>query len=728
LSIRTRKIIYVALGPHRIRAAEQHTGKLVATGAAVELVVPDGPAWAELAVPEGVTVKCVSHSDALGEASRMIAGRKSPLADADALIVGDLQALPAAWAAARRFPRLPIHFEPTDDHNRRPAPADLAVVTPWYPSEYNPFSGSFVKSAIGALREQAGRVSILHAQAWSYPQGSPVSPERIGLIARRIVARFGNVVLEDVPEGELTRVAVPTLTRRRDYAQWAEDHVEMLQQALPTGRIEAPLIHAHTGIYGGVMAARLARADARIVVTEHASFLPAIFGNKASREMYEEVLSRVDALLCVSSHLRDTVATTFPQYVDKLSVVPNVVDFADFPARPTPPSDLLRWLYLGALNEHKGVHTLVEAFARVAFEEPAATLTLVGNGELADRLRQRIGQLGLTDRVELHPPIGPEQVAGFMHRHDLLVHASRGETFGMTVVEAVATGTPVLVARSLGPGETLAGLDGVAGLMFDISDDPDVIVEAYRELRKRLAHLDLLAARASVLKRYGGESVGPQLLETYRSKAPEPPAAAGPESARALLIALNPPNYRRARDLANAMLAAGYAVDLLTVESEVWVRIRLDDRVRIHSLGAAERRRLVLRVEQMMVFGAPESVLAAARWLARRWHGVWPEAAVAKLQRVHRRLAAGFHKLFGRGYQFVRPRTLWRIARRDVLPQLDMARTSYVVVAGASGITIAWRLAGKNPTMTVTTSMVPPPTIARQVQERDETRQVVVSN
>jgi glycosyltransferase involved in cell wall biosynthesis len=702
------KLVYVALGPVRVRAAEQHAARLAGQGVEVELVVPDIAPWSSYQAPAGVTVHKVDRAHPLAGATRLLRARRGPLRGADELIAGDQQALPAAWAATKRFSRLPVHFEPTINRGRRPAPADLAVVTPWYPSPYDPFNGSFVRSALGAVRDQVGRVSILHGQAWSYPHGSPVSSDRIGVIGQRLAARFGNAIVEDMPEGELTRFPVPVLTRSRDYGQWADDHVDQLRAALPTGRIEATLIHAHTGIYGGYMATHLARPDARLIVTEHASFLPAIFDEPAWRNKYEEVLERADQVLCVSPHLLETVLGTFPHYVDKFSVVPNVVDFADFAVRPAPPGDLLRWLYVGRMQTAKGVKVLLEAFARVAAEEPAATLTLVGNGELDGYLRGRVTELGLGERVSLRPPVPPEQVAGLMHEHDVLVHASKGETFGMTVVEAIATETPVLVARSLGPEATLSGLEGTAGLLFDISDDPDVIVDAYRELRKRMSGLDLPTARVTLLARYGRESVASRLMDAYQS-SPAEVEPIEPNGANAMMIAVNPPNYNRARDLVHHMIGAGFTVDLVTVEPSVWRRIRLDQRVRVHTIGEAESRRPLLWTEQLMVVRAPTGLLGAARRLTRRLHSVGPETNVVRLQKLHTRAAALIdNKLFGRAYQVFRPRGLWRIARRRIMPELDLSRTQHVIVTGTSGVTIAWRLAHKYPHLTVTTSMIPP--------------------
>jgi len=102
-----------------------------------------------------------------------------------------------------------------------------------------------------------------------------------------------------------------------------------------------------------------------------------------------------------------------------------------------------------------------------------------------------------------------------LHEHDLLVHLSQYETFGMTVVEAVASGMPVLVSRCGGPQETLAGIEDAAGATVPVGDGVADVVAAYRELRERLPRLDPARARDVMVRRYSQTAVGAALAETY---------------------------------------------------------------------------------------------------------------------------------------------------------------------------------------------------------------------
>ncbi len=393
----------------------------------------------------------------------------------------------------------------------------LAVTTPWHPTLQRPFAGSFVQATTAAVRGLFDRVDLYNTEDWT----GPADPVQARLVGRAYTA------LTSGPSRRIAFTArwtdegywvtdIPTpVTPKRDYAAWAHSHEAALAPVLPGGRFEADVVHGHVGIYGGWLAHRFARPDARIVVTEHASFLGRILGQPRSRALYAEVMDRADAVLCVSEKLRRELAEAFPGHTGKIHVVPNAVDIEAMPVRPKPVTELHKWIYVGKVAAAKGVAELIEAFGVAAKDEPALRLTVLGSGPLVEPLRARAAELGVADRVAFHDAVPPQRVFEFLHAHDLLVHPSKSETFGMTTVEAVGSGMPVLVTRCGGPEETLAGLDGVAGLLIDVSDDPDVIVDGFRRLARQVAGLDPDRARAELIGRYGARAVARRLAGIY---------------------------------------------------------------------------------------------------------------------------------------------------------------------------------------------------------------------
>ena len=395
----------------------------------------------------------------------------------------------------------------------------LAVTTPWHPTLQRPFAGSFVQATTTAVRGQFSRIDLYNTEDWT----GPADPVQARLVRKAYAA------LTTGPSPRILHAArwadegywvtdIPTpVTPKKHYADWALSHEAVLRPVLKNGRFEADVVHGHVGIYGGWLAHRFARPTARVVFTEHASFLGKILGQPRSRAMYAEVMDRADTVLCVSEKLRNELLGAFPGHAGKIQVIPNAVEIQAMPVRPKPVTDPHKWIYIGKVAATKGVPELVEAFAIAAKDEPELRLTILGTGPLVEPLRARAVELGLADRITFHDSVPPQRIFEFLHAHDLLVHPSKSETFGMTVVEAVGSGMPVLVTRCGGPEETLEGLDGLAGLLIDVSEDPQVIVDGYRRLALRTAQLDPGRARTELIERYGTAAVARKLAEVYET-------------------------------------------------------------------------------------------------------------------------------------------------------------------------------------------------------------------
>ncbi|MDO5501125.1 MAG: glycosyltransferase [Propionibacteriaceae bacterium] len=394
------------------------------------------------------------------------------------------------------------------------------MTTPWYPGSNNPFAGVFVLHAIEAVQSvDPGAVdaTIYHAEDWP----TPVDPvfSRVTRWAMRAMTQADSAPIA-VREGTLRRVRVPARPGR-GYLRHAQDHVEAVRRILPDGVIDVDVIHAHEGLFGGLVATRLAAPGVPIVVTEHDTRLRKLLTAPEARAAYGEILERADRFYAVSEMLADQVRGYVPMMAHKVEVLPNAVAFDVLPMREIQVSSLDRWLYVGRLLQHKGVSRLVNSFAECARTRPNLTLTIIGGGPMGQSLIERARALGVRDRIEFRGPVAHEEVQRAMASHDLLVHLSERETFGMTLVEAVSTGLPVLATRSGGPQETMAGLGQRAGVLVDVGPDEDIepVVSGFEVMEGAIGELDLPWARAELASRYSQSTVGSRLLSTYRELA-----------------------------------------------------------------------------------------------------------------------------------------------------------------------------------------------------------------
>jgi glycogen(starch) synthase len=376
----------------------------------------------------------------------------------------------------------------------------VAVVTPWYPTAQQPFAGAFVQAMVEATAPGT-EMMVYHCEEWAHR----LPPAEGAAVAEAYDALLGRThrPLHPVPAAGgagLIRVPIP-LPVGLSYAAIAQRHEEVLRDALGGSPIDADVVHAHVGLPGGWAALRNAKAGTPVFVTEHATFLDKVLDQSEGRAMYGRLLDECAGLYAVGAAVSSPLLEAFPQHRDKIGLLPNPVSFAE--VRAAPVTELRRWLFVGGLTPRKGVQWLLEAFARCRADDPALTLTFVGDGELRRPLVKQAAELGVTDAVTFAGIQPPAEAQRLMREHDLLVHPSRFETFGMTVVEAVAAGMPVLVTRCGGPEETLAGVEDAAGELVDVEEGSDALVAGYRALRARFPQgLDLPRARSELAAKF----------------------------------------------------------------------------------------------------------------------------------------------------------------------------------------------------------------------------------
>lgn len=131
-------------------------------------------------------------------------------------------------------------------------------------------------------------------------------------------------------------------------------------------------------------------------------------------------------------------------------------------------------IFVGNPFSRKGLDYLFEALAKI----PGLKLLVCGKDDL-EPYRKLAGKLGIDGRVFYNPILTPE-INKFFAAADFFAFPTLYETFGLVIVEAMASGIPVVTSRLAGASELIT--DGKEGFLLERPEDPEEIAHAVRRL------------------------------------------------------------------------------------------------------------------------------------------------------------------------------------------------------------------------------------------------------
>jgi glycosyltransferase involved in cell wall biosynthesis len=222
------------------------------------------------------------------------------------------------------------------------------------------------------------------------------------------------------------------------------------------------------------------------IVTVH-DLLPLQYPREYPRQQYyfryyvPAILRRSRAIITISEASRKEIVRVYGVPPEKVHVALCGYDASRFnpygPAFNTTGWDQYA-LYVGNVMPHKNLERLVDAFA-TATRRLSGRLVIRGWGKHhhVEALRARIAEHRLEDRVDWQPYAGDEELPGLYRGARMLLLPSLSEGFGLTALEAMACGTPVIASKT----SSLPEVVGDAGLLVDPHDTP-AIAEAMARL------------------------------------------------------------------------------------------------------------------------------------------------------------------------------------------------------------------------------------------------------
>lgn len=175
----------------------------------------------------------------------------------------------------------------------------------------------------------------------------------------------------------------------------------------------------------------------------HTTFRNSLF--KLFQPFGKRTLKKADKIIAVSEHEKTLLCQHFRFNSDKIVVIPNGVDLREFSGLKKRNRDFRSILYVGYLSAFKGSQYLVEVLPKLSDD---VVLEIVGEGPLRPFLEQRAQELKVHHRVKFLQNLPRRELLQKYADADVFVLLSKYEAYSLVVAEALAAGTPCIVAKT----------------------------------------------------------------------------------------------------------------------------------------------------------------------------------------------------------------------------------------------------------------------------------------
>jgi glycosyltransferase involved in cell wall biosynthesis len=292
------------------------------------------------------------------------------------------------------------------------------------------------------------------------------------------------------------------------------------------------LVHIHTPFvahYAGVRYAR--RVGIPCVATYHTFFeeylhhyvpvLPRRIGRLVAKAFTRSQCRDVSGLIAPSEPMRDVLlayGVTTPIHVLPTGLPVDRFrrgDGARFRAFANLPADRPVLTYVGRVAHEKNIEFLVTVFAEVRRQLPKAVLVIAGEGPARESLRQLVARMGLADDVRFVGYL--DRDTGLLDCYaagDVFVFASRTETQGLVLLEAMAQGTPVVSTAELGTKFVLK--PGCGALVVPERAD-EFSAAVVKVLQNETLHSQLSESGRVYAQTWSSLTLAQRLADLYRS-------------------------------------------------------------------------------------------------------------------------------------------------------------------------------------------------------------------
>jgi glycosyltransferase involved in cell wall biosynthesis len=378
---------------------------------------------------------------------------------------------------------------------------NVLFISSWFPTKNNPNFGVFVKEHAKAIQTTEAQLVVLAVvterskSLFKISVSDYLDESGFRIVETLISTRFRDLVYHLVP---LQNRIAYSISKRYIFSDFKPD-----------------IVHSNVVFPAGIIGDFISRKiNKPHIITEHWSKIAGILQKPFLSGLVKKAYRNAAIILPVSEFLQNRMMKLLPELrTSNFQIIPNVIDSRLFTYKQkTPIADELRFCAIATWATKKvpdkKPELFIEALEAIQVRtNKKITLTMIGGGDRVEELRNLCADKSYKTQFLGYQT--KEEIAEILQNSDFFIHASTMETFGVVVVEAMMTGTPVICSN-------------VAALPELINETNGVLCENttygwVKGIEKALnSKFNSKAIADNVKNEYSLESVGAKIMSVYK--------------------------------------------------------------------------------------------------------------------------------------------------------------------------------------------------------------------
>jgi L-malate glycosyltransferase len=368
---------------------------------------------------------------------------------------------------------------------------NILLLTHIYPDNLQKWRGVFVQEQAKALSID-NKVIVVFFKA-NYTEFAPFKKYSFSKMETGNLTEYEVVVSKSLPVITQLKYLINTYSFIK-------------QEIFRNNKID--VIHSHLSYPAGFLGV-LIQGRKRIpnVITEH-SWIKKHSRSRIHKFCVLYALKKSAAVIAVSDALKDNILS----YIFRdIKVIPNLIDTSRFYITIKKKTDSFNIGILGGMsNYRKGLDILLNAVSLI--KDLDFTIHIGGDGTLLDKFKDLARDLGIYEKCRFYGEIPAENVPSFFSKLDIFILASRDETFGVVIIEAMAAGLPVIATDCGGPKGIITKENG----LLIPAENPAEMASAICQMTKNIQDYNPEVIREYAVKHFGQETVSANIIALYK--------------------------------------------------------------------------------------------------------------------------------------------------------------------------------------------------------------------